>query len=205
LEKKWSFEYKRRSRVYDIVVEGSIISHGATSNDNETGETNNMEFEALGSAGFSRLVRGGSDWISRLIGAGLRTPQLLFTNVDMGFWIVSGKYQIGISPIADSPVKIYNNGINIGPLSYQINQLGWSSKFEEVPGLNVGLNEPVIGTDVTSKMTIRQYEIEQTLSIDLEARLERLAALAVLSGSYEALLYLLTRISSGGVPSPAFP
>ena len=194
--------YDKYSNSYRAAVVAFLLNHGldirARIRRNQSAGT---LVPPLGStSGSDGGLGNSSDIFSGIIDAGFRSPKIDFAGIDTGFWVISGSYQISISSNSESGTTVYNNGLHVVLLDIQINHLSYHPKFEGLPGMSIGLVEPGFSLDANSKLDLGEYRIEQTMRMNMEARIERLAALLVFSGSYEALLYLLTSVASN--PSP---
>ena len=134
---------------------------------------------------------------------GWQSPEFRFNGIDLGVSIISGSYQIEGSSNADSPVTVTNNDIQVGPLGVDYQNFELSSSYKGVPGMSIGINEPGISVDATSTMDVGNLHVTQTVSLNVEFRIEAPAALAVLAGGYELALFLLGTASRG--VAPAYP
>jgi RHS repeat-associated protein/uncharacterized repeat protein (TIGR01451 family) len=147
---------------------------------------------------------GGGDSPGTVPDLGIRSPEIVFEDIDLGAVIVSGIYQISISTNTVSIGTFYNNGLQLGPLDVQVNRISYSPEFLEWPGMSFGFIEPSFSIDTNSRLNLGKYKIEQKLSMNQVWRKEVPGALLVLSGSYELVLYLLTQ-SAKDVIIPAIP
>jgi hypothetical protein len=143
LEKKWSFEYVRASRTYDVVAGGSISSRDALSSDtggdhSDTLTGGNIVFgnvNGVSSGGNgSNSVLATLTELSELLNWSLTTPGEITIYQTLGYPVLSGMR------VFYQPIFKQDNGspVTIGPTSFGIGAttLGYNGSFRYKQGLN---------------------------------------------------------------------
>ena len=137
--------------------------------------------------------------------AGWQSPEFIFNRIDLGVWVMSGSYQIEGSINNESSITLTNNDVQVGPIGVDFSNSELFTNSESIPGMSINLIHPGFSFDAHSTADFGNLHLDQTLSINAEFRWEAPAALAVLAGGYEAILYLLGAAAGGQVLQPAFP